>query len=61
MSEPNTTHDPMGGPMSRPDVSGVPGIDGGLKQPGGDDAVDPGPQGDGDLGQDTGGFGESEG
>lgn len=59
MSEPLGPNggDGFGGPASRPSGDGLPPKTGGLK-PGnvqGEDARDPGMQGEGDLGEDSGG------
>jgi hypothetical protein len=57
MSEPDIfPQNPGGGPLPRPDTTGVPGVDGGLKQPGRNDELDPAVQGDGDIGPDVPGM-----
>jgi hypothetical protein len=54
MSEANNIPQPGpgGGPQSRPNGDGLPKVDGGLKRPGSEDAVDP-VQNDGDRGDDV--------
>jgi hypothetical protein len=61
MSEANNIppSDRSGGPMSRPSGDGLPKVDGGLKTPGSEDAVDPAPA-DRDRGDDIPGM-EGEG
>jgi hypothetical protein len=46
----------MGGPVSRPDGDGLPPKTGGLTPPGGEDSRDPGIEGEGDRGEDSGGM-----
>lgn len=62
MSEPNSPKVPgsaggVEGPLSRPDSGGLPPKTGGdVRRPGADDARDPGMEGEGGLGEDTGGM-----
>jgi hypothetical protein len=57
MSEASTLpqQGPGGGPASRPSGDGLPKVEGGLKQPGREDSVDP-VQNDGDRGDDAPGM-----
>ena len=58
MSEANNI--PAGGPRPRPSGAGLPPVEGGLKPPMGEDAVDPAPAAGGDRGNDVPGM-EGEG